>query len=111
MGKNINTGTGAGIRPEKRMVPYGKGKIREQMVWDITADQLEELMEKRGNVMYQALREQEKGLRKAGIDRRLSMAEIRKTARNAGGMVFIDGVEGVTDDVGNTIWRVTPSED
>ncbi len=107
MGKGINKFTGGGLRPEERSLPYGKkGKFRNQMVWDITADQLEELMETRGNVMLQALRKQRQDL-----GRELSLMEIRKTARNAGGMVFIDGVDGVTEDVGNTMKKLLEGGD
>ena len=107
MGKEINKFTGSGLRPEERSLPYGKkGKFRNQMIWDITADQLEELMETRGNFMLQALRKQRQDL-----GRELSLMEIRKTARNAGGMVFIDGVEGVTEDVGNTMKKLLEGGD
>ena len=107
MGKEINKFTGSGLRPEERSLPYGKkGKFRNQMIWEITADQLEELMETRGNFMLQALRKQRQDL-----GRELSLMEIRKTARNAGGMVFIDGVEGVTEDVGNTMKKLLEGGD
>ena len=112
MGKKINKFTGSGLRPEERSLPYGKkGKFRNQMVWDITADQLEELMEIRGKQMLDAVLMRERGLREAGITRRLSKKEISQTARNAGGMVFVDGVEGVTNDVGNTIQKLLDGGD
>ena len=110
--KRINATTGAGLRPAERSLPYGtKGKFRNQMVWDITADQLEELMEIRGKQMLDAVLMRERGLREAGITRRLSKKEISQTARNAGGMVFVDGVEGVTNDVGNTIQKLLDGGD
>ena len=102
----INNFNGAGIRAEERMMPYGKGKARNQMVWDITADQLEELTEIRGKHMLRALIKQRQDL-----GRELSLMEIRKTARNAGGMVIIDGVEGVTEDVGNTMRKLLEGGD
>ena len=87
------------------------GKIRPvirdgQVVWDVTADQVEELRKIRGLRMLEAIQQARRDL-----NRDLSKMEIRKIARNAGGMVFIDGVEGVTGDVGQSMAALLGGKD
>ena len=79
------------------------GKIRPvirdgQVVWDVTADQVDQLREIRGLKMLEAIQKAQRDL-----GRPLEKWEVSKIARSSGGLVFIDGVEGVTGDVSNSM--------